>query len=502
MRDRIPCHCNYPKEESQWPITSDETILTLLQSNNAPTDLEISQVTHDLIDVQRHLLHLNASSQQNHDEVHALQKSMLEYKVILGPFRKLPTEILRIIFFLVVDRYAALDLRAGFWNLAQVCARVRSIILNAPRFWTYIVIDPRETDDTFPTHAKSILRTFLKRSADEDICIDFRLTDPALYERAIPLLEILFSASHRLSSFRFRAGTLLCRSLIQLKGRIPRLQQLTIDVSQDSDESGDPRIADVFEDCPQLFDAYVTHYQRSSTFLRLPWPQLNRYLVELSTTDKLDVLCQAQNLTNLLVTAPLDSTPLSNAVELPNLQRLSLFQSATILERLCLPALREVCFLGHSDSFVGPLSTAIQESGFTLQMMQLITGSSLDDTATLKLFQLCPTLQKLNVLHRNNHVAHTCDAFLALLTDTRSRETCLLPNLKHLILDLSGDLVFDKERSIAMLASRTSDASNDRGIHRILTLILHYEEDQPPITLDTLESLQLSDTRSDLRIAD
>lgn len=486
------CHCGFHEDSSQF--SASECVSWFLQNNEVPSDAEASQMCWELIDAQRHLSHLatletlEASPSQLHDEGDVLRKFIQEFKIALSPVRRLPTELWISIFHLSVSRYAALDMSAGFWGFSQVCARTRLIVLSMPRHWSYIVIDPNDTNNIFPRHAEAILGTYLARSGDADICVNLNVTDSALTPRASALLDILSSAAHRVASLRFTAGCVLCRSLVSWKGRMARLGELNISVAEDLDESGDPKILDVFQDCPSLYDVQLAHFRRSSLYLKLPWSQLNRFSVELARGDKLDGLCEAHNLTNLLVEAPLDSNPLTDMVVLPNLRRLTLYQSATILRHLRVPALQHITYLGPLDSLVGSLSTSLQGSGFGLQELHLITGSLFNDNETMMLLELSRTIRTLIILNRC-HSEHTVDRFIAQLSDVRSRETCLLPNLEHLSLDWTAHGSFDKQRFVDAIASRTTDAISRRGISRLRTLWFTYDDNIPPITLDSIETL-------------
>ncbi|KAJ6479501.1 hypothetical protein C8R47DRAFT_608140 [Mycena vitilis] len=221
--------------------------LSAISGELARYDAEISQLQAQLKDVK--------------DDRLALQTYYNECISLKAPIRRLPVEILAEIFTFcdspsaaqlaglrdedVVSINAALSLlaHAPLLSASQVCARWHEIVIGTPKLWGTIHLDgvlwatPARTEKMM-----DVLQAVLQRGGNRPLSVTVMGCGIQPHP---PALELLAAHSERWQLVRLAGMVFDLRSLSAAKGKLPRLQTLSV--------WGELQCLDVF-DCAPLLD--------------------------------------------------------------------------------------------------------------------------------------------------------------------------------------------------------------------------------------------------------
>ncbi|KAJ7572854.1 hypothetical protein C8J56DRAFT_1138327 [Mycena floridula] len=198
---QICANCAYAGDS---PTSKDVQLdRQLLNAGNSElTDAETRQVTADLVahtarleTVEGSIAVLRRALENSEAEQRHLQHIIAEDKFILRPIRRVPPDILRIIFSLLAHTtltktptlHSTLSMQKFMpWRLAQVSRTWRDVALTYPTLWSTIILTDENDDfDSKSTQRKfSLLGIQLYRAADTSLVIHIgssRSLQPLIY---------------------------------------------------------------------------------------------------------------------------------------------------------------------------------------------------------------------------------------------------------------------------------------------------------------------------------
>ncbi|KAJ7269736.1 hypothetical protein C8J57DRAFT_1322967, partial [Mycena rebaudengoi] len=299
----------------------------ILDSNRAPRDSELPCLW-------------NVVSPSLALEREELDKHLRKYEGAVCLLRRMPTELLSLIFI-----YCTPHDRMTLWRLSQVCGRWREILITQPCFWVDITIDLRHTypSNSIDADSEFRLRTRLQRSQQ----LPLNEQDEHQRERTFKLMQILLEYCTRWEAFTIEGSEDLLLYLSRIRGRLPLLKELKIELSYDTvDDDIEPEL-DMFEIAPKLQQLSVNQEHISHPCVVLfPASQLRTYVGTNTWSGHIATLQLATTLVDLSLAGESISTPpAASIISLPHLRRLFITENA-FLNCLETPQLRELFCCG------------------------------------------------------------------------------------------------------------------------------------------------------------
>ncbi|KAJ7117467.1 hypothetical protein C8R44DRAFT_790783 [Mycena epipterygia] len=439
-----------------------DSLSHILETNDAPTELEISVIQDLISDCHSRKAHLNTTSAPGVEEVVAdIDEQLLKYKAALSPLRRMPTELLSLIFtFALLLPCDTLEADPPLWTLGQVSSRWRTVLLSQPRFWAKVDLDFA----LYPDETKFRLKTQLRRSGDSPLDIDFLCDDASrLTGREIEFGRMLAAKSQRWERVSLYGQYTLYDELQRIRDRLPLLQELHIMMRAFPNYS-----LDIFESAPNLRHAFINMgYFTSPITVRLPFSQLLRYGGSNTWQGHLDALPSACNLVDCsLEICSTPTAPPASRILLPQLRHLAL-TSSKFLDCLETPLLEELHCSGppsHLISFLHRLRSPLRKL-FVHECNSI----------------LCPAFDIAPVLHAapavsdiGIHSRGSTAALISVLTIRHESTDVLAPALQSITLDIKSDYTVDvglrlvetspTSHMMDMLESRWR-AGNLRSVH-------------------------------------
>ncbi|KAF7356231.1 F-box domain-containing protein [Mycena venus] len=246
------------------------------------------------------------------EERNALDTEIRKHEGALSPLRRMPTEIISLIFttFIATDlleNYGIMDIHGGPWVLGAVCSRWRNVILSQPCFWADIGLDFSDCPPESPSLAGIIpmVEAHLARSQKFPLNITFRtFYDHECTERDQHLLNLLAQHCDRWETITLSGPVDLYSHLGAIRGNLPILRKLDITCEEyDDDDLDDIDIPHLFEVCPKLQEAFLNAGGSGYAAVNavLPYSQLLRYSANNSAMNHFDVLHAATNLVDCVL---------------------------------------------------------------------------------------------------------------------------------------------------------------------------------------------------------
>ncbi|KAK0244921.1 hypothetical protein EDD85DRAFT_216152 [Armillaria nabsnona] len=230
-----------------------------LESNDAPHDRDIAEITKMLWEIGHSLQKTDEDVKEPFRGIETLQKrraAMIEtqsrLRCILSPLRRFPAEILFEIFQHTIERggYSALETSDGPWSLSRVSRHWRASALTySGALWSnlYIGIDIHSFRRSNPL---PLLRTCLARSQRHNISVFFDYSDlvPTFEDKIKEMVELIIDNCERWHFLEISNHCLEIHNLLgKVRGRVPNLKNLVI-------RSAPPRASPLtaFEFVPKL----------------------------------------------------------------------------------------------------------------------------------------------------------------------------------------------------------------------------------------------------------
>ncbi|KAJ7148395.1 hypothetical protein C8R43DRAFT_517838 [Mycena crocata] len=437
-------HCLVPFDTVEAPrppqIPSD-----LLTTNRSPLDPEIDCIESVITEKRARKTRLDAqiAAVQLSLETLTRKRSILEVEIhehegTLSPLRRMPPELLSLIFVLTHIR----DKNPAPWKISQVCRRWQAIVSSQPSFWKSIIVDFGNGQRDSST-SKSGLETQLQRSGNSPLNILFKCRfsfwDYTKHELAI--LLILAKHCRQWEKVQMSCPVGLYSHLTGIRGQLPLLRELNLQSDRyrapDREEEEDEVLSiDVFKFAPEL--ERVSLNTGAGVTLVLPFSHLLQYVAR----SGWDTFCNALHSPSNLIECGLNlvgtSVPPTTTIALPNLLRLSL-SASNLLEYLDTPNLQEL----YCRSYLDHLSSLCARRLLRLQKLVLLSASITDVAGIL---EKVPTITEIGLSIKRDSI----DPLATVLT-IRNESTDLAPTLQCITICSS------KER--AALFSTHSSAS-------------------------------------------
>ncbi|KAF8149352.1 hypothetical protein B0H34DRAFT_183332 [Crassisporium funariophilum] len=378
----------------------------LLQSNTAPSELEITLIRKFITPTHFETVFTNKNSKSNID-----QKALARYTnhvrahdAILSSMRRIPSELLEEIFRHYVTwsanpwrRHASQkDLP---WALTQVCQRWRAIALGVPSFWSHIpTINLPDRRRKMQSTIK-FLNELLTRSGDAPLTFDIYAAFQD-YDTH-PVLDALVHHSERWQVVTIESTCTTINALQKSRGRLSSLRKLSLDINRNPGTS----VIDFFKDAPRLREVDIAGLYPQAFFL--PWSQLTRYRESVEDRGGThELYASASRLKTLVLPKACDTTiiPVTTFCHLESLWiewRSTTHDIDPFFRNLTLPAIKEI-MIGwsppNSDVIPKLCSMLLRlDTPCMLQKLGLRTAFR-DGTPFKDLLVLTPHLTELDII--------------------------------------------------------------------------------------------------------
>ncbi|KAJ7589943.1 hypothetical protein C8J56DRAFT_825998 [Mycena floridula] len=460
-------------------------IQQLLSSNNAPSELQESQVHDAIAEIIDSIRDIDAQIVALQHKRARKSAELQECKSVLHPIRRIPKEILSEIFVLLLDEDfegdslddeedkdeadeedgkvqkiekvevpSSLDPLAPHWVISRVCGEWRAVALSFPRLWSTVRIVDKDLENDGVALEIEMLQIQLHRSAVHDLSVSIHYTsseDPPVNH---PLLQKLLATSLRWTDLHIVTNRLTAfDAFTSLKGFLPILKILHI---WDYNASPADPISSIFELAPNLKTLWG--HSNAMAHFHLPFSQITTFESTLSCpcNSYPEILAQ---MPNLLTLSTLCRDPVGHiggyhlpvSVSLPRLQRATLqldhskgphrARECFLLSRLRLPALQNLDIQVHSS--MDELRDLFDRSGCPLKNLRL-EPAYVRRTPCVDLLLGIPTLESLTL---DCHYS-VVERVLEEVTDNPS----IVPDLQRLKVDI--DWQWDSEKIEELIESR------------------------------------------------
>jgi len=456
----------------------------LLTTNYPPSDVEETlirstiqamrgEITALQLQIDNYSCHLGSITTLQ-DRKATLIKDITAHESVISPLRKLPPELLQVIF-----QKTYWDPATTFtfpWSLSQVCRSWRTVVHSTPILWSCITID-FGTKLTKLRSQEDRLKLILQRSAYTDLRISIRGTMNQ-GDKRLSLLLILIAHSERWRYLNLEL-TITTETIMALRavhGHLPRLSQLHLKFRRLKPITG--ITIDMFGIAPRLETVVINNVPRSVAQVIVPLHQLNSYVSRtlpymgsgLNTS-----LAAFSNLVHFETYWENAIDPQEPCITFPRLKVLVITFSLTtdnsadgFFERLTLPSISEIIVLGQASGIFPPLSSMISRSLPCNLRILSITTTTLENPGDLRsLLLLTPQLKYLRI-------PHSLHLDLSNLF-TASGNQILLPKLQSLHVAVSTFILPSFSSPLdTFIARRVEIPSNVRARSRLKTLQLNF----------------------------
>ncbi|KAK7012799.1 hypothetical protein R3P38DRAFT_3014489 [Favolaschia claudopus] len=279
----------------------------------------------------------------------------------LSPLRRIPTELLSLIFEFAIDPGERPGAPLGEilmnmvpWELSNVCARWRRIALSQPNLWTFIGL----TSHTRPPSSSTlrILEAQLARSQRMPLRIHFcPFREDRLTAAERKVFRLLSRHCDRWQDVNLTGPVSMYHGLEDRGSQFPLLRKLEIVIGKEEEYATEVEIGgDLFAHCPKLEEVSMNLGDWAySIDACLDTSNLRRYFAYNSLQDHANILSSANNVVDCVMMLPwplawdMDHWHSGAKIQLPNLCRLAI-DDAKLLDVLDVPALQEL-YCSHNS---------------------------------------------------------------------------------------------------------------------------------------------------------
>ncbi|KAK7007930.1 hypothetical protein R3P38DRAFT_3026718 [Favolaschia claudopus] len=384
-------------------------------------------------------------------------------KLVISPIRKLPDEILAIVFRLAIDTFYVSRIICAL-RVSQVCKHWRQLAHRTPHLWTEQPSIRYDNRRGYSAEYIAATKVYLDRSAP--LPISFHISSAAKPPKGTrfppALVDVLFSAASRWKTLTLSGPPEIHHALAQLPpNSLPLLEEVALFDSLVN--------APAFL-CAPCLRSITLHASGNIATLLMPWAQLtNLRLTTVGFCTWLDTFLQCTNLVHAVLYAePADDDAQNNApaasnnsiATLPFLESIDVSllgdQVAPLFGRLALPRVHriEISFINTHDTAQWSLATSTIFSQFQLRSPNIadlsltVCDISPDELHAILLHSPCLT----------DLLLECCpdavdDAILERLQYVAENAVHLAPRLQTLCLYPIGDS-FAEESLLSMIRSR------------------------------------------------
>jgi len=453
----------------------------LLTSNNPPSDVEETLARNIIQAMRDSLIALGldylydpsaAASLDGHKAT--IIKRMAAHQSIISPLRKLPPELLQVIFHKACWATTSFTFMLP-WSLSHVCRLWRTIVHATPILWSCISIKFKPPLLARPpTQAQEArLKFILQRSSNVDLRVSI-CGCIGRVDKRLSLLRILMAHSERWEYLDLDLNVMdSIMSFQAVKGHLPRLSQLHLTIIP----SARPITIDMFSIAPRL-ETVVIGFCIGFNSIRMivPLHQLNTYVQKpalLQGNGALKTpLVDFSHLVKLEICLGNTIDPPEPLITFPRLKFLVIFFSYTtynsadgFFERLILPSISEIIVRGQANGVL-PMSLMVSRSLPCNLLSLSITTTILENASVLtSLLLLIPRLNDLQI---------PLSPHLDILTI--SENPVLLPSLQSLCISVPDSFLPSFHSYFTpLIATRIEMPSNAKEELCLRTLQLKFE---------------------------
>ncbi|KAF5371797.1 hypothetical protein D9758_003508 [Tetrapyrgos nigripes] len=218
-------------------------------------------------------------------EQRGLQWRVFRYRSLLAPIRRLPPEVLKLVFESFCNEGATFceEIWSPPAQLSRVCVGWRDLARRTPTLWSSLRIEQSALETFSVEKIVSLLTMHLELSqkAPLDLFVSIKALDnedPYNEDPARLILEMLFSQSTRWRDVNLDLPKFITADLDSLRGKIPLIQFLDISDWEALDQQ--PASMCAFEIAPSL-KALALSYTINK--LALPWEQITDFSIGLGS---------------------------------------------------------------------------------------------------------------------------------------------------------------------------------------------------------------------------
>lgn len=330
----------------------------LLQTNDPPSDSDASRLLGTLLkdaaqeidDLDKEVDRLLTNARAAQKRRRKLQSLIDNYKSIISPLRRFPTEVLAEIFLWTPKslpggyHYDVFDVTAGPWVVSQVCRRWRSMALSCSAMWSSMSLQVSEWQDFDLKDPISLVNEALHRSGGRDLRfqLDCRLPQQVQQD----MLEAFARHAPRWKDVDLRIPPALLPVLNACNGSLPLLSKLRIDVDTAYDSGSVLHASEeviAFQQSQHLRSITIDGFRSPETMLKLPWTQLTSIEIYKATRSAMKTILQAvPSLEDLVIEFEESDGGESATIVHPSLRKLALFGGGTMPSDIVLPALADI----------------------------------------------------------------------------------------------------------------------------------------------------------------
>ena len=450
----------YVVPPSDWPKTLDF---------GAPSHDEAIIILDDVRTAESRLSPLGAEIERAVDVINKLKCRrdefryyIAEHQAFLAPIRRLPAEILSLIFCRFCDPKENLSSRfpKHQFTLATVCRRWRAIVLSTPEIWSKLRVE-------FYNHnikrCTAMTRAWLSNSGTCRLSLElkerYHHSSPPRWKH--PMLKVIKPYCDRIESLDLDVHAETLFAFTSNEGTFPALQSIKIYISG-SYGPDPPNAWRALETAPALRRVYFHNIFRPRT-VKLPWIQLTVLFfgdkVPIKLRKSLDILRRCPNLEScafLSINATSSLNPSIGNEEILH-SNLRLLQVRTrqslsnFFDRLTLPALRDihVAYDSGQAQFVSLLARS------PCRIERFVIDTQLTPHHFIQCFKSMPHLAELDIRQYTSSTSFRKLLQQLTLVGKSSHDLC--PALR--VLHLSNDPPLGSRDLVNMVNSR------NRGMH-------------------------------------
>ncbi|KAK7044525.1 F-box domain-containing protein [Favolaschia claudopus] len=328
-----------------------------------------------------------------------LRQTIKTYKACFAPVRRLPPEILGLIFSAVVqDTFPSsltIEMDNAPWLLTRICRHWSAVALSNPALWSRLDLHLHRIGEK---GAVPLTRLQIERSQNMPLTLKIRDDDD--WQRAShPVLDVVLSASAQWGIVDVYMHPLLLEQISKAR-RFDSLTTflITIDLSVDDRfdtvSKYDDAFWNVFSVAPKLRHLQALSWNTESTYVSppfsLPWHQLTR--LSTSTTSNTQALTVLQKLSSIV-------------------ECTLAFATADILQQnhniVCLPHLRSLALQIEDEPVIYQKRTSVLDFLETPSIQSLAVYQTADVEAVLGLVTRSNCASSLTLLHLySNSINH------------------------------------------------------------------------------------------------
>ncbi|KAJ6457435.1 hypothetical protein C8R47DRAFT_1164359 [Mycena vitilis] len=431
---------NEPPEESELPLV--QSLVSQNDARSAILDEEITKLRETLRQLEQD------------------RASLLSYRVILSPLRRMPPEVLSQIFLWTLPslseewRRNRLDAPDSPWNLTRVSGLWRAVSLSTPSLWSGFAIHYAPTHDPLP-YPLAMVNAQIQRSGSQKLNIHFYGCERVASRPQIQIFQLLSEHSERWEELAIGITAEMAPLLNAMYDRLPSLRRLWIDCTGSAHSQTDVLSVDFSQTASSLVDVGIYNENRFVS-VALPAHRLTRYQLDGPWATHDSILRMAHNLIEARVMIHFDQQPWPHSpdtIELMHLRRLYV-SDWEFLDHIESPSLQKLALWIEEDDYAhGPECLETFFNRAKRQLCSLVLKGTPDAETICTILQKNPSITSLFVTIDNPNARTQVNALMSSLAVVPGR-TVVAPHLRSISFGYEGGADIDLTLFLEMLGSR------------------------------------------------